>query len=745
MKNYYTRFIFALIILTGACFTACHNSWIEPWWTEENIVFVPEIAAPDGSGDNFGVVIFDTDGGTPQPKAIKIVWGSTVGRLRPVVRGTDGFAGWFDENGNEWDIESRSITKADDVDNDGFILLSIRWVPYTPPPAIDPPNPAAPVYIVNFDPYPGFDALPANAVAINEQYIAAGSRIVQPVQPPVLPDDRGFAGWYTNTEYTSQWDFNFPPPSDVTLYAKWEINTRKVLFNANGGTRPDGSTTLNHEFSVSLSYGLIQDPGPLIKTGYSFGGWYVDPGFSGLTWNFNVKKITDSDIPQDGPLTLYARWIPNIYFVTFVIAPSTAAAPEKQSVLHGGKVTQPPNPPSIGTGESFSGWYTEDTFENTWDFTNGIVTSSMNLYAKYLPQTRTVVFKVNGGNDMSRTNFTIPAGNKILDPGSPVRTGYTFRGWFFDPACTPGNSINFTSYIVTTPDEIIGMDALYLYAGWTINPYTVKFFIDGSEVASQPVRHGEHVQTPELTSPVNKTLDGWYSNSSFSGSLWDFNTAITSSISLYARWLDAGYVVRYYLGTGTGTSAGKIPQWDTPAGQPYLEQYYRAGDRIIEPYMPALGGPNDPADHWSFLRWDCAFPVQSTDLSNINNASWRNSGNLHSYNRFGQTIDDMYTVNEGSLRVLNLYARWVPPVPDMVWVPRGSFTMGDSSVSGNPAAYHAYPTRRVRVDGFYISKYEVTEVNSPNNTIRGYAAVMGTNPSQFSRNTNRPEIGRAHV
>ena len=73
----------------------------------------------------------------------------------------------------------------------------------------------------------------------------------------------------------------------------------------------------------------------------------------------------------------------------------------------------------------------------------------------------------------------------------------------------------------------------------------------------------------------------------------------------------------------------------------------------------------------------------------------------------------------------------------MIWVPRGSFVMGDSGVSGSPAAYHSYPTRRVTLDGFYISRYEITQV-SRQDTNKSYYDVMGVNPSQFYRNDVRP-------
>ena len=66
--------------------------------------------------------------------------------------------------------------------------------------------------------------------------------------------------------------------------------------------------------------------------------------------------------------------------------------------------------------------------------------------------------------------------------------------------------------------------------------------------------------------------------------------------------------------------------------------------------------------------------------------------------------------------------------------------MGDSSVAGTPASCHSYPTRRTTVDGFYISRYEVTQIDGTPllQTNRGYQQVVGVNPSQFTANTVRP-------
>ena len=758
MKNMYPKFaqkylVFGLMLLICACFVTCKNPIMERWWPEpaaqenNSPPVVPGDGGTGGSGENFGVVVFDTDGGTPQPKALKIVWGNVVGRLRPISRANDGLLGWFDERGNPWDIETREVAKTDDVDGDGFISLTLRWVKVSDP---------EPIYTVKFVPYPAPITPPISEQEINDQfpnqYLALHAKVVPPVNPTPYDDINGFAGWYTSESYTSRWDFTLGVSSDVTLYAKWDIDTRIVMFEANGGLRPDGRP-MTHVFTVSLSYGLVQDPGPIVKEGCTFAGWYYEPFFSTVPWNFNTKKVTDSEVaPTTDPLILYAKWVPNIYLVNFVIAPSTEVNPAfaLQKVTHGLAAAQPADPQQLGDGRGFAGWYTEDTFVNQWDFGDPVYTS-MTLYAKFAPQTRTVVFNVNGGNDMSRTMFTIninpgnPASGKILNPGSPARTGYTFTGWFEDPECT--DEWNFAADRITIPDNVIGYDPMYLYAGWNTSPRVVTFITSEAPNVSpttQSVNYGERISRPDTPDNPHKVLDGWYKNSNYTDP-WDFDIdKVDVNISLYAKWDDMDYLVRFHLGEYSGIPAAVYTL-------PPPEQHLYYGDFIIEPFMPPLTALPQGATEtrYSFYGW------YLSKIPDVENSTAINDGGLTVSQRNGLLADDMWdfktdTVNDtdsilvtealgggNNQRVLNLYARWAPPAPDMIWVPRGSFTMGDSGVAGSPAAYHSYPARRVTVDGFYIGRYEVTQLGRMD-TNRSYTDVMKINPSQFYRNDVRP-------
>ncbi|MHB2148652.1 SUMF1/EgtB/PvdO family nonheme iron enzyme [Calditrichota bacterium LG25] len=67
-----------------------------------------------------------------------------------------------------------------------------------------------------------------------------------------------------------------------------------------------------------------------------------------------------------------------------------------------------------------------------------------------------------------------------------------------------------------------------------------------------------------------------------------------------------------------------------------------------------------------------------------------------------------------------------PPVVEMVYVPGGTFTMGDTWGDGDS---DERPTHSVTVNSFYMGKYEVTQAQ--------YQEIMGNNPSYF-QGDNRP-------
>ncbi|NLL02278.1 MAG: InlB B-repeat-containing protein [Mollicutes bacterium] len=100
-----------------------------------------------------------------------------------------------------------------------------------------------------------------------------------------------FVNWYYDSAFTQIANPGDTIESDVTLYAKWQINTYTITFEENGG-----SPVTDLSDQTALPNPL---PTPTIENHTFFLGWYYDPDF------------TNRAFPGD-PLTsdviLYAKW-----------------------------------------------------------------------------------------------------------------------------------------------------------------------------------------------------------------------------------------------------------------------------------------------------------------------------------------------------------------------------------------------------------------------------------------------------
>ena len=110
---------------------------------------------------------------------------------------------------------------------------------------------------------------------------------------PSAPTKAGytFDGWFTDKDYTKSYDFATPVTDDITLYAKWTINSYNVTFNSMGGSLV-ASQNVDHNTAAVK-------PADPTKTGYSFDGWFTDKDCT-VAYDFNAP-VTDN-------ITLYAKW-----------------------------------------------------------------------------------------------------------------------------------------------------------------------------------------------------------------------------------------------------------------------------------------------------------------------------------------------------------------------------------------------------------------------------------------------------
>ncbi|MDF2700255.1 MAG: hypothetical protein K0Q49_1811 [Haloplasmataceae bacterium] len=117
-------------------------------------------------------------------------------------------------------------------------------------------------------------------------------KVNTPITKPSDPVKEGhtFDGWYSNKRFTSSYTFDVMPEENVTLYAKWIINSYTITFESNGGSLID-PLTLEYDKVISL-------PNPT-KEELTFVGWFSDVD---LTKYYNSNHIPAKN------MTLYAKW-----------------------------------------------------------------------------------------------------------------------------------------------------------------------------------------------------------------------------------------------------------------------------------------------------------------------------------------------------------------------------------------------------------------------------------------------------
>ncbi|MBM3882839.1 MAG: formylglycine-generating enzyme family protein [Verrucomicrobia bacterium] len=70
------------------------------------------------------------------------------------------------------------------------------------------------------------------------------------------------------------------------------------------------------------------------------------------------------------------------------------------------------------------------------------------------------------------------------------------------------------------------------------------------------------------------------------------------------------------------------------------------------------------------------------------------------------------------------------PLPNLVWIPPGTFTLGSPPNEQDRSADEGPQTRVLLTRGFFLGKYEVTQ--------REYQDLIGSNPSSFKGDLNLP-------
>lgn len=341
------------------------------------------------------------------------------------------------------------------------------------------------------------------------------------------PSKRGhtFKGWYSDAGFTTQVTSISQKTGNITLYAKWEVNSYKLTLNANESGFAPKVTFISDGAEVEHYYLYSQDTisayRPAGKDGHIFAGWYTDDAFTSL-FEFNGTITND--------ITLYAKWVEcnsnivnvesagsvnttvqgkveQLYaFVPMVDSKITVTSESNNLDMYG--ILYDANKNSLISADDIS--------DMDLDFTYTYSVKAGQLYyiaVKGVTSSTAgqAVINIAWTGDCAITGITyqnrqdtIIYGTKYTLPSKLVREGYIFLGWFDEN----GTQITDGTWEFVTDKT--------LTAKWEEAPrYTVVFKNwDGTVISSKTYYYGDKVAAP--TNPIREadefcvyTFAGW--------------------------------------------------------------------------------------------------------------------------------------------------------------------------------------------------------------------------------------------
>ncbi len=476
-----------------------------------------------------------------------------------------------------------------------------------------------------------------------------------------VPVKRGysFAGWYTDPVSGRAVSEDTPLLKNTTIYAIWNPNSYRVTFDGNSGTASEKIRTVK----FGSAYGKLPSAE---KEGHDLNGWFTKAS--------GGEKVTASDIVStDTDHTLYAQWSPKKIAVNFD-ANGGKCGTASREVTFGTTYGTLPMPER--SGYTFTGWYTKkESGAKVETYTRVTSAVKHTLFAGWKANEYLVTFKGEGGT-VNPASKTIVFNTKYGTLPTPVRTGYSFSGWF--TAQKDGTQVKAETVYNTAK-------AVTLYARWKVNTYTVTFKANGGSctTASKTVTYGSTYDMLPTPSRTGYKVKGWYTAAS-GGTKIESSTkvSITGPQTLYAQWTACTYNITFNANGGKVSPATKTVTYDgtysplpTPLRPGYkFEGWYtgeKGGDHIENSTKVTITGDKKLYAIWSKGNFKVTFDPNGGSCGKADKTVTYQAayGDLPTPSRTGYTFNGWFTAKTGGSRVTSgttvsitsnqtLFAQW---------------------------------------------------------------------------------------
>ena len=451
-------------------------------------------------------ISFESNGGTFIPTLI-VTEGDEINLPTNPTKEGFNFIGWFTDEGLENEFTKTTMPNEN-------ITLYAKW--------------ELKDVTISFETFGGTEIAP-----ITQKY---NTNINAPEAP--IKEGYTFIGWYSDSNYNTEFSFVKMPSKDITIYAKYQINSYSVSFETFGGTSFD---------SISVTYSSILNiSNSPSKEGCNFVGWYLDME---LTTPLESYRMPAEDI------VLYAKYEAKKNSISFISNGGTNVDTIIQDA--GTAVTAPDDPTRFGY--TFMGWYTESGLINKYTFStmpnDGIV-----LYAKWEIINYSVVYHANDGiNPTANPTIVNVQNNKRAIRLLPASlTNYDFVGWYLTPDFKAGTKIYNDELPALTQeilDEYYTDGVLHLYARYKLHDYKITYVCYGG-INTNPSTANIESEEITLSAPLRDNYEfvGWFLDEDFTQPITAIPAGLDHDLTIYAKFNYEQFVINYInVGDAEGT------------------------------------------------------------------------------------------------------------------------------------------------------------------------------------------------
>ena len=358
--------------------------------------------------------------------------------------------------------------------------------------------------------------------------------------------DHHFLGWNTKADgtgrdYADKMEVHLQ--EDITLYAQWEHDTARVIYNANGGEGIMEDQTIPTKTATALRENAFT------RTSNVFLGWNTAQDGSGTDYSDKAEITITEDT------TLYAQWTDKTVMVTFF--PNGGTGKKSTQIVYAKLPTALNELTFSREDHEFVCWDTnpDGSGDSYGDKAVVVLTKDTNLYAQWVHDKANITFNANGGEGTMPVQSIDTKTPTALDPITFTYTDHHFLNWD-TTAEGEGDAYGDGAKITLTQD-------VTLYAQWAHDTAKVTFNANGGEgeMADQVM----DTNTPTELAAVEFTKADssflcWDTTPDGSGHSYGdkADISISEDTVLYAQWIHDTAVLSYDANGGEGEMASRV-------------------------------------------------------------------------------------------------------------------------------------------------------------------------------------------